>query len=459
MMSGTNIPRIVVAGVSSGVGKTTVAVALIAALRRRGLKAAAFKCGPDYLDPTYLSCAGDTPACNLDGWMMGRDEVIAHFVERSTSADIAIIEGVMGLFDGVSETSIEGSTAQIAEWLNAPVILVVDASGMARSLAALVKGFVEFEAGVRVAGAVVNRVGSRSHVQLLQRAQRQPPVLGGLPKSPDHAFSERHLGLRTATRETLSDEMLRYWSDTVEAWVDVDAILKLASSAQELNSVPLSISPSKEPACRIAIARDDAFHFYYDYNLELWRGLGATLGSFSPLADSRLPDADGVYIGGGYPELHARELSANGSMLAAVRQFAHDGAPIYGECGGMMYLSRAIHTQAGERVELAGLLPVECRMNSKLRALGYVEAELQCDCLLGPRGMRLRGHQFRYSEPEFLKPPNLYSIRKRRSGDVEAEGCCAGSVLGSYVHAHWASNPLIARNFVQACVRRRSVSA
>ena len=455
------VPRIVIAGVSSGVGKTTVTVALARALRSRGLRVALFKCGPDYLDPTYHARAVGHASQNLDGWMMGREAVRSTFLAATRDADVALIEGVMGLFDGASPTSEEGSTAEIAKWLEAPVVLVVDAGGMARSVGALVSGFDQFDPALRVAGVVSNRVGSRGHAELLQKALRSWTFLGALPRDAAAAFPERHLGLRTADPQALPESLLDEWGRIAAEWLRLDALLDSARSAPALaGDAPLEPVYSGSHRTRIGIAEDEAFHFYYVDNLRRLQALGATLVRFSPLHDARLPEVDGLYLGGGYPELHAAQLAENRSLRADVLAFAHRGGPIYAECGGLMFLTQGIRTLDGQSHEMVGLLPTHARMRDKLQALGYVEVETQARSLLGAKGTRFRGHQFRYSELEPELPiaevERAYSLRRRRGGETTSEGYRQNNVLASYVHAHWASNPNVAAAFVDACAAFRN---
>jgi cobyrinic acid a,c-diamide synthase len=456
-----SIPRIVVAGVASGVGKTTATVALARALRARGLRVVLFKCGPDYLDPTYHARAVDAPSQNLDGWMMGRDAVRATFAHAAADADIAVIEGVMGLFDGASPTGEEGSTAEIAKWLDAPVVLVVDAAGMARTIAALVAGFVSFDPMLCLAGVIANRVGSRGHLDLLRKALRSPPIVGGLPRDAEHAFGGRHLGLVTADERVLPASLLDHWGEHASAWLGLDALLEIARFAPALEADVVTQTDSSTPRvrCRIGLAYDEAFHFYYADNLRRLEALGAELVHFSPLRDAALPDVDGLYLGGGYPEVHAAALSENVAMREAVANLALRGGVIYAECGGLMYLTRAIRSATGERYPMVGLFPTEAQMCTELQSLGYVEVETQTPTILGPVGTRFRGHQFRYSE---LLPPlspsvveHVYKLRKRRGDDTLLEGYRACNVVASYVHAHWASNPRIASELVESCVRTR----
>ena len=448
------IPRLVIAGTSSNVGKTTVMVGLVRALRARGLRVAVFKCGPDYLDPTYHVRAAGTPSHNLDGWMMGREAAVATFARASQGADIALLEGVMGLFDGASPTGEEGSTAEVAKWLQAPVLLVCDAGGMARSIAALARGFATFDANLQVAGLICNRIGSRAHLDLLRKATGGTlPVMGGLPKEAALAFPDRHLGLHTADRGAVPDSVLAAWGERVFEWCDVDAIVALARAAPRLPEISTTEGIVGEGVqCRIGLAFDEAFHFYYDDNLRRLESLGAELVRFSPIRDSHLPDVDGLYFGGGYPEVYAEALSQNTSMRNDVAAFAEAQGPIYGECGGLMYLSRGIRTVDGTLHAMVGLIPGEAEMRDRLQALGYVEVETQEVTMLGQPGLRFRGHQFRYSDFRLQAEAEcVYTVRRRRGGEVLREGYRIGNTLVSYVHAHWASNPLVAQGFVHTC--------
>jgi cobyrinic acid a,c-diamide synthase len=444
------IPRLVIGGVASNVGKTTVTVGLARALRARGLRVAVFKCGPDYLDPTYHARAVDGAGHTLDGWMMGREAVLATFARATRDADVALIEGVMGLFDGASPVGEEGSTAEIAKWLRAPVVVVCDASGMARTIAAVAHGFATFDRELDVAGVICNRVGSRGHLELLRRAA--PGVLGGLVAEPALAFPDRHLGLRTADRDAVPDALFETWGARAAEMLDVDALLARARAAPSLAEVA-TISEVRAPVrCRIGVAFDEAFHFYYEDNLRRLEALGAELVRFSPIRDARLPDVNGLYLGGGYPEVHAAALAANTTMRDDVRAFAAADRPIYAECGGLMYLCAAIRTLDGASHAMAGVFPADAEMRDRLQALGYVEIETQAATPLGPAGLRFRGHQFRYSELRVHgEIEHAYTARRRRGGETTREGYRQGNTLASYVHAHWASNPMPAEGLVRAC--------
>ena len=463
MVPSGKIPRIVVAATASGVGKTTATVALIGAMRARGLKVAAFKCGPDYLDPTYHERAAGVRSHNLDGWMMDRDAVVATFARASADADVAVIEGMMGLFDSATPTGDEGSTAQIAKWLDAPVILVTDASGVARTIAAVAAGFARFDPAVHVAGMICNRVGGRGHLDLLRAAEPEVPIIGGFPASADLAFPERHLGLLVADESNVPQRLIDGWSRLAVEWLDLDAIVEIARSAPALDVGRVTdakqIDSVLPPRCRIGVAYDAAFHFYYEDNLNRLRSLGAEIVNFSPLRDRELPDVDGLYFGGGYPEAFAPELSSNTTMLAAIRRFAAGGGPVYAECGGLMYLTDAIRTLDGARWPMAAIIPGVAVMSEKLQAIGYVEVETRADSILGPSQTRFRGHQFRHSTLEGPdsggRVETTYNVTPRWGGAPFAEGYRVGSVLASYVHAHWASNPAIAEALVRSCVARQ----
>ncbi len=455
-MNSSSIPRLLVSATGSGAGKTTATIALMGALRARGMRVAAFKCGPDYLDPTYHRRAAGASSHNLDGWMMDRDSVLATFARAAEGADIAVIEGMMGLFDGTGPTSDEGSSAEIAKWLAAPVLLVIDASGMARTVAAVAHGFSHFDPRLRLAGLICNRVGSRGHLDLLRASSTEVPVLGGFPSEARLAFPERHLGLLSADTKTVAQPLFDAWAGMAAQWFDLDAIVAIASSSPALSGLDTvelwPRSGARALRCRIGVAYDDAFHFYYEDNLRRLEAAGAELVRFAPTRETELPQVDGLYFGGGYPEALAAELSSNRAMLEAVRDFAQRGGPIYAECGGLMYLSAGIRTLEGRTWPMVGLVAGEAVMSERLQALGYVEVETRGESIFGPAGMRMRGHQFRYSTltpiPERMEC--VYAVRPRW-GAAFTEGYRSGSMLASYVHIHWASNPAAADGFVNSC--------
>ncbi|EKR19586.1 cobyrinic acid a,c-diamide synthase [Leptospira interrogans serovar Pyrogenes str. 2006006960] len=450
------IPRIVIGGTGSGVGKTTIALALTQILRKKGLKVATFKCGPDYLDPTYHSRASQKICHNLDGWLMGKESVLNTFYQACHNVDIAIIEGMMGLFDGHSPNSEIGSTAEIAKWLASPVLVVLDTRGMARTVSAILKGLKIFDPDLNLAGAFANFTGSPSHIQLLKDASTEVPILGGLCKHSEQTFPERHLGLYSASEENVSEEKFNFWGEEGEKSLEVNSILEIANSAPEI-SIPVSNINTTLKRCKIGIAMDSAFHFYYEENLMRLRQAGAELVFFSPLSDSKLTDVDGLYFGGGYPEVFAPTLSKNKSLLNYILDLSYKNIPIYAECGGLMYLSKGIKLVEGEFFPMLGLISATSIMEKKLKALGYVEVTTKKETIFGEVGLRFRGHQFRYSDLELdeSNPIELvYNLRKRKSDQVSEEGYSKNSILASYIHAHWASNPNLAEGFVQSCLRK-----
>jgi cobyrinic acid a,c-diamide synthase len=453
-------PRVVVAGTASGTGKTSVALGLVCALKRRGLRVQTFKVGPDFLDPSYLALASGRPCYNLDGWMCGREYVEALFARTAGDADIAVIEGVMGLFDGADPVSLSGSTAEIATWLDAPVLLVASAQGAARSVAATVFGFVHFAPEVHVRGVLANHCGSASHAASLADSlcvAGLPPILGALASNSLPALPSRHLGLVTANSKLLTGQALEQFAEVTERQVSVNWVLNLARSAPALPEGPSATPPEPARNVRIAVARDEAFHFYYPDNLEALENAGAELAYFSPLKDACLPErCAGLYVGGGYPEMHAAELASNRSMLESIQAFAGARNPVYAECGGLMYLSQGIETHDGERSGMVGLLPVWTRMLKQRKALGYVDAVPLADSLFAPRDTALRGHEFHYSEivQSGLNDPSwppAYTTRRRGTGAGVREGFQRGSILASYVHIHFASHAGGASRFVRLC--------
>ncbi len=452
--AGRAVPVLAVAGTHSGSGKTTVTLALMAALKQRGLRVQGFKVGPDFIDPGHHRAVTGRVSPNLDGWMMPRD------VNRSLldcglwEADVGVIEGVMGLFDGVSGGDETGSTARMAKELGAPVLLVVDARSMARSAAAVALGFARFDPALPLAGVAFNRVGSPAHARMLEEAMAAVPdlpVLGCLPRDDALKIPSRHLGLVTAEDHGLDPERAGLLARWAEDHLDLDGLLKAAP-----RFVPRP-SPSRPPVpvrARIGLARDEAFCFYYGENLRLLESEGGELVSFSPLRDRHLPEGlDGLYLGGGYPELHCEALSANRTMKKAVRTFVQEGGPVYAECGGFMYLMHAIGDLEGRTHRMAGVFPFEAVMEPRLRSLGYREVVTRRDSLLGTAGTVIRGHEFHYSRMTGEGAPveRIYTVTGRLSGEQTAEGFSTGRVIGSYIHLHWGSNPEVPRAFVEAC--------
>lgn len=451
----------VIAGTRSGCGKTTLSLGIMAALKARGWSVQPFKVGPDFIDPGFHTQVAGRQSRNLDGWMLGRAANRSLFERLLDQADVAVVEGVMGLFDGYDGVSESGSSAEIAKWLDLPVVLVVDAGSMARSAAALVYGFSRFDSGLKVAGVIFNKIGGKGHLEYLKEAMSanlpEIPVLGGIPREDPIRIPERHLGLVTADEVFLDDRWRARLVQLVEEYVDLDLLIEKSCVRLEPRSREApGIQNLPVPTVPIAVARDAAFCFYYPDNLELLRQAGALLHFFSPLAGENFPrESAGLYLGGGYPELYAKEISERKAFIESVIKAAQNGMPIHAECGGLMVLSRFIETIGGERCSMAGLLPFGTRMLKRRKALGYTEVVLSVPCLLGKAGMVLRGHEFHYSEVvEEERDPRLtlaYRLRMRRHEGERMEGYLTGSVLASYVHLHWGSAPEAAENFVMSC--------
>jgi cobyrinic acid a,c-diamide synthase len=453
-------PRLVViAGVASGVGKTTVTLGLLEAFRRRGLTVQGFKVGPDFIDPGLHEVVTGRGSYNLDGWMCGRDHVLATVARQAVDVDLAIVEGVMGCFDGLDATSDDGSTAQVAKWLGAPVILVIDVQAQARSAAAVVLGFERFDPEMKLAAVIANRVGGDAHARGIREAvsaRCRARVVGAIAHDPQVTLAERHLGLVTAEEGGLTDDKRARLADLVERGVDLDGLLELAAPLHALTDGTALGTPSS-PSVRIGVAHDAAFCFYYRDNLALLKAAGAELVYWSPLTDTTLPAVDGLYLGGGYPELHASALGGNNTIRDAVRMFADAGGPIYAECGGLMYLAKGLEDLDGTTYPMVGLLPATARMRPRRLSLSYTEVTLQANSPLGPAGTVARGHEFHYSslDPVQASVPRVYRLRRRR-GEEREEGYLIGNALLSYVHLHFASNPRIAESFVRACAEART---
>jgi len=459
------VPRLVIAGTASGVGKTTVATGLMAALAERGYRVAPFKVGPDYIDPSYHRVATGQPSRNLDTWMVSSPVVAYLFARAAAQADMALIEGVMGLYDGFSGRSEAGSTAEVAKLLGAPVVLVMDVASLARSGGAVALGYRDFDPDLRLAGIVLNNVGSKQHALWVREAIESVgvPVLGHLHRDSALHLPHRHLGLiPTAERDTAPDSpeldrALHAIKERIQKGLDLEGLIKLARSAPPLEVEDPGLFPTgvSSVPVRIAVARDEAFSFYYEDNLDLLRAHGAELVAFSPLHDSRLPEGSrGVYLGGGFPEMYAAGLAANRAMHQAIRQAYQQGLPIYAECGGLMYLTESITDLEGQTHPMVGLVPGRIVTEGQQLKLSYVVIQAQRDSILAGKGQELRGHEFHLSDWVDLPPdlPRAYVVQ-HYGGSLHPrpEGYCRGNILASYIHLHFATAPELAPNFVAAC--------
>ena len=445
------IPRLVIAAAQSGAGKTTVATGLMAALSAKGYKVQPFKVGPDYIDPGYHSRACGRPAENLDSWLVPPVQLPQLFAEACAGADIAIVEGVMGLYDGGRQGV--SSTAEIAKRLQAPVLLVIDTRAMGASAAALALGFRDYDPEVRLAGVLLNRLGSDTHEAIIREAcaVRDIPVYGAVRRGAGLQLPERYLGL-VPTEENLDGAIIHKWGEALTQAVDLPAIVQLAQSAPPLAVEIKTQSTQVSPRVRIGIARDEAFSFYYASGLHALERLGAALGPFSPLHDRELPEVDGCLLGGGFPEQFAAQLAANVAMREALRCAAEAGLPIYAECGGYMYLLEQLQDLEGHVWPMTGIFPGRAVMTERLQMVGYVTATLQQDCLLGPAGTSVHGHEFHFSQTEL--PTGVtrpWQFTRLRDGTSYAAGQVRGNVLGSYLHVNFAGCPAAAQHFLEVC--------
>ncbi len=435
--------RIVVAGVASGVGKTTIATGLMAALRARGMKVANAKVGPDFIDPGYHALATGRPARNLDSWICGEAAMAGLAGRAGAGADILVVEGVMGLFDGAADGRPEASTASVARLLDAPVVLVVDASAMSGSVAALVHGYSTFDPSVRIAGVILNRVGSPGHENLLREAL-QPlgvPVLGALRRDDSITWRDRHLGLIPVVEASAeTSRSIRRLAEAITVSLDLNAIVQVARSAPT-REVDLPLQPQRVGHARVAVASGPAFSFVYQDNLEALAAAGAELLPFDPRLDPGLPDGStALYVGGGFPEVFVAGLSENQPLQRDLRAKAEEGLVIWAECGGLLWLARSLDGHP-----LAGIVPAEGIMTDRL-TLGYRTAELQVDSPFGAAGDTLRGHEFHYST---LSPSGSALTLRSRAGESSG-GFASPRLFASYLHLHLGNDPRRAERFVSA---------
>jgi len=451
--------RLIMSASHSGSGKTVITAGLIGAVRARGLRVQPFKCGPDYIDPGYHTLAAGRACRNLDTWLLAPEQVRTLFAHAAADADLAVIEGVMGLFDGAGALDDAGSTADVARLLDAPVVLLVDARGMARSAAALVAGFQQFDRRVQIAGVLLNRVGSPRHADLCATAIKHHtglPCFGYVARRSDFTLPERHLGLIPTAEAQAIEPVLQQVAQALAETCDVDNLLAVAQSAPPLVAAPPTVAAPASGADRpvIAVAHDAAFSFAYPEMFELLRSAGAHIAPFSPLADSRLPDCTtGIILSGGFPELYAAQLSRNSALHDAIRAAHAAGMPIYAECGGLMYLTEQLSDQQGRHWPMVGLLPGHSRMTDRVM-LGYRTVRTPQNGPLLAAGTTLRGHEFHYSRWEAptsgVRP--AYEVLPRSDGETAyGEGAQLGNLVASYVHLHWLTRPTMAERFVAAC--------
>lgn len=451
------VSRMVIAGVTSGVGKTTVAVGIMYGLRKRGLRVQPFKVGPDFIDPSYHTMVTNRNSRNLDVWMMGRQGVLDCFASACEDADIGVVEGVMGLFDGMSGKSDFASTAHVAKILDAPIVLVVDASKGARSIAAIILGFLHFDRKLRIAAVILNNVAGQRHASYITEALAgivKIPVVGILPRNSYIKMEERHLGLVPALElKGVKSLVIARTARHIAECIDLNRVLSLCS----ITSLPDARDhdyPKRPARARIAVALDESFNFYYTDNLIALKRSGAQLVFFSPVKEQKLPDGvHGMMLGGGFPEVLADRLEKNKSMVRSIRRAVDEGMPVYGECGGLMYLTRSISGYKGEKKsrKMAGIVEADTLMTGRL-TLNYTDAECN-DSIFG--NTHLRGHEFHYSSIENIAKDSrfAYSMRKGKGVTGNQDGFIVNdNTLAAYMHLHFANRKLPER-MVMSCVR------
>ncbi|MDH7594048.1 MAG: cobyrinate a,c-diamide synthase [Methanomicrobiales archaeon] len=440
------IPRAMVAGTHSGCGKTTIAKGLMGALRARGLVVQPFKVGPDFIDPTHHTAICGRDSRNLDPFMMGKERLCETFVRASEGADIAVIEGVMGLYDGIDGGDV-ASTAHVSQILSSPVILVVDVKGMSRSVHAQVSGFTRFDPSIEIAGVIYNRVGSDRHRWMIERGMDCSGAIpiGWVPNRQELELPSRHLGLHLAFEEPTGTKI----AEILEGSCDIDAVIRIAGGAPPLTQRVRRIGGDGREKMHLGVALDRAFCFYYKDNLERLASAGASLTFFSPLSDP-IPDVSGIYLGGGYPELYAREM-VESRFPERLKKAADDGMPIYGECGGLLVLCESLVTD--KEHPMAGILPATARMTRKVQALDYVQARVIAGT--GPLSPKLsyHGHEFHYSAVDVCRDARLAVSLSRGKGITGDgwDGLFVHHTLGSYTHAYF--NDKVAASIVRAAER------
>lgn len=455
-MTEKNIPRIVIAATNSGAGKTTIVTGILAAMKSKGYNVQSYKIGPDYIDPGYHQLASEKPGHNLDTWLVPATKINEIFTRTAESSDIAIIEGVMGLYDGGRKEI--SSTATIAKLLKAPIILVIDAKSMGESAAAIALGFKMFDPKIDFAGVIINRLGSQTHKKIIcdAMAKINIPVLGCIFRENQMTLPQRHLGLTPVT-ENQAGESISVIRDAVLQQFDIDSLYRTAKAAPPIPSSSVKkVLKQTNSKIKIGVAHDEAFSFYYPESLDVLEELGAEIVFFSPLHDQKIPDVQGLIFGGGFPEMFAKELSENQSMQKSIYGLAEKGLPIYAECGGLMYLTKSLKDFSENVFNMVGLIPATCQMHDKLQTVGYIEAEALNDSILCQKGTTIHGHEFHFSSmsiDENLEKifPWAFKFTKLRTGKMYYGGYATDNILASYLHLHFAGNINLAKQLIEKC--------
>ncbi|RQW64561.1 cobyrinate a,c-diamide synthase [Vibrio viridaestus] len=445
---------ILIGGTNSGSGKTTMTLGILKALSRRGLAVQPFKVGPDYIDTSWHTHVCGVKSRNLDAFMVPEEQLFNSFYHHAQQADICVIEGVMGLYDGYGTDPHYCSSAGMATALGCPVILTLDGRAVSTSAAATVLGFQKMDPNLNIAGILLNNVTTEGHFELIKTAIEkycQIPVIGRLPKLPDIELPSRHLGLVTAVEQDKYNEKWELLADEVEKYIDIDKLLdvaKLKIHESSASHVPEIISDQGK-GLTLALAYDEAFNFYYEDNLEFLEATGVEIKKFSPLKDSHLPDADMIYLGGGYPEIYAEQLAKNVSLLQAIKSAHESGKAIFAECGGLMYLGSTIEDESGLQHKMCDILPGKSFMTKALKRFGYCTAQANHDNVLMKVGQQIRGHEFHYSDFDSELEPALTFTKERDGVELSrwSGGYQVGNTFASYLHIHFGQNPQLILNW------------
>lgn len=447
--------RLIFSATTSGTGKTTICCGVQRALKNRGINVQPFKVGPDYIDTEYHFLASGNKSRNLDEFMLPKEEIEFLFARSAGKADISIVEGVMGLYDGLGARYDYCSTASMAKILDCPVILIIDAKSMAASSAALVLGYMNLDPRIKIAGVIANNVSTESHFNIVKWAIETytgVPVLGRIPKDEKFTLSSRHLGLTPSVEVQDLDEKLDYIAGVVEKYLDFDKLIEISSEE------PIEYDAHRRDRIkditnvRMGIAFDKAFNFYYQDSLELLEEMGVELVKFSPLSDEMLPEnIDGIFLGGGFPEVFAKELSENRALLQEIKKRSEEGMPIYAECGGLMYLGSELENLEGEFFQMTGILNGKSVMSQRLKRFGYCEGVAEGESVISERSGSVRGHEFHYSD--FISDlPTIYRMEKKMTdGSIKrwGGGYQQGNTLGTYLHTHFAGDYEMALHFIR----------
>ena len=451
-------PRLVIAGTASGTGKTTIVTGLLAALKEKGKIVQPFKIGPDYIDPGFHALASGRPSHNLDSWLVPEGKLPCVFQQEVVGADIAIVEGVMGLYDGGRNGV--SSTASIAKRLNCPVILVLNCKSVGESIAATLLGFLKYDEQVDIKGVILNNLGSKNHGELVEEAisKLNIPVIGKILRDEQISLPERHLGLTPVEEQDLKSILVKIQT-TIASYVDLEKVMAIANAAKPLTVIEDTQVEKKYPVS-IGVAYDEAFSFYYQTSLSVLENFGAKIVKFSPLNDKELPPVDGLLFGGGFPEMFAQKLTDNQAMRLAIKEAAKKGMPIVAECGGFMYLSEQLEDFAGQKYAMVGLIAGHCAMKSKLQTVGYVRATAVQDNLLLKRGESIQGHEFHFSTftpNDEQKFPWAFDFEKMRTGNKYLGGFVSENILASYLHMNFLGNMLAAEKFLTCCCKYKEM--